>query len=145
MNYGQDHRDPDLSLDRDHFTVGVTAEVDLFTGFATDSKVAAARRRLAEAQALEERTRLAVEEEVRKAQLAYREALARVKVTQAAVGAAEEALRLVSEQYRGGTATVTRYLEAEVALASARARAIAARYEAQSTHSELKRATGTWQ
>ena len=143
-SYGQNHPHPDLALNRDNFTVGVTAEVDLFTGFRTSARIAQAEHRLAEAQAHQEQARLAIEEEVKKAHLIYQEAVARMKVTEAAVGAAEEALRLVGEQYRGGTATVTRYLEAETARAEARSRDIAADYEARSALAGVKRATGYW-
>jgi outer membrane protein TolC len=142
--YGQNHPDPDLSLNRDNFTVGVTAEIDLFTGQRTSARIAAAEHRLAEAKALQDRTRLDIEKEVKEAHLIYQEALARMKVAEAAVGAAEEALRLVSEQYWGGTATVTRYLETETARVEARSNVIAARYEAQSAWAGVKRATGFW-
>lgn len=143
-SYGSDNPDPGFSLKRDNVTVGVTAELDLFTGHRNQARIAAAERKLAEAQALRERTRLTIEEEVKKAFLTLKEAIARVRVTETAVGAAEEALRLVGSQYRGGTATVTRYLEAEAARAEARSHAIAARYEAQSAWAGVKMATGFW-
>jgi hypothetical protein len=57
---------------------------------------------------------------------------------------AEEALRLVNEQYHGGTATVTRYLEAETDRASASLRSIIARFEAQVAQAQLMQAVGHW-
>jgi outer membrane protein TolC len=65
-------------------------------------------------------------------------------VTEKAVAAAEEALRLVREQYQAGTATVTRYLEAEAALADARSRAISSRTDVRRSGAELRKAIGGW-
>jgi len=142
--YGLNERSPEFNFNRDNLTMGVNAEVDFFSGGAASAKVAGARRKLAEAEALRERTRLDIEDEVQKAQANFSEALARQQVAEAATGAAEEALRLVHEQYRGGTATVTRYLEAEADRAAAQMRAVSARYDAQVARANLQKATGFW-
>lgn len=142
--YGQNSRSPDFSTGRDNGTIGVSAEVDLFAGGAVAARVDAAERKLVEAQAVEQRTKLEVEDEVRRAYLTLDEALQRLKVTEAGAASADEALRLVHEQYRGGTATVTRYLEAETDRADAALRAILARYEAQVAEAQLKKAVGHW-
>jgi outer membrane protein TolC len=60
------------------------------------------------------------------------------------VTAAEEALRLVREQYQAGSATVTRYLEAEAALADARSRSISAWTDARRAEGALRKAIGGW-
>jgi outer membrane protein TolC len=93
---------------------------------------------------VEQRTRLEIENEVRQAFSTLEQALARVKVAVAGAAAAEEALRLVNEQYLGGTATVTRYLEAETDRADAQLRAIVAHFEAQVAEAQLRQATGHW-
>lgn len=142
--YGQNSRSPDFAFSRDNVTLGVNAEVDLFTGGAVSARIAQAERRLSEAQALEQRTRLEIEDEVRRAYTTLEEALQRLKVAEAGAAAADEALRLVNEQYRGGTATVTRYLEAETDRADAALRAIIARYEAQVAQAQLQKAVGHW-
>jgi outer membrane protein len=142
--YGQNSRSPDFSFNRDNGTIGINAEVDLYTGGALTAKISAAERRIAEAQAVEERTRLEIEDELRRAWSTLDEALQRLKVAEAGSASADEALRLVNEQYRGGTATVTRYLEAETDRANAALRAILARYEAQVAEAQVQRAVGHW-
>jgi outer membrane protein TolC len=142
--YGQNSRTPDFSTARENVTLGLNAELDLFAGGAVSARISAAERRLTEAHALAERTRLEIEDEVRKAYLQLQEAMARQKVAETGWTAAEEALRLVHEQYRGGAATVTRYLEAEADRAAAETRAIAARYGVQVAAANLKKATGFW-
>jgi outer membrane protein len=142
--YGQNSRSPDFAFSRDNGTIGVSAEVDLFSGGAVSARIAQAERRLAEAQAVEQRTRLDIEDQLRRAFTALEESLQRVKVAEAGAASADEALRLVHEQYRGGAATVTRYLEAETDRAEAALRAILARYEARVGEARLQEAIGQW-
>jgi outer membrane protein len=142
--YGQNSRSPDFSFGRDNGTIGVNAEVDLFSGGAVSARISAAERRIAEAQAVEQRTRLEIEDELRRAYSTLEEALQRLKVAEAGAASADEALRLVNEQYRGGTATVTRYLEAETDRADAALRAIVARYETRVAEAQLQKAVGHW-
>jgi len=143
-SYGQDNTDLEFSGRQDSWMVGATAELDLFSGFRTAQRVQGAKRLLAEARQTERKTRLEVERDVRTAFLTYQEASERARVTEAAVAAAEEALRLVEAQYQAGTVTVTRYLEAEVARTDARSRAIAARYDARRANAALQKAMGQW-
>ncbi len=82
---------------------------------------------------------------MKNAYLALQEALQRYRVTVASVTSADEALRLVTEQHRAGTATVTRYIESEAARDQANARTIAARYDTFRAEALLKRALGEWQ
>lgn len=142
--YGQNSRSPDFSASRDNAILGVNAELDLFSGGAVSARIEAAQRRLSEAMAIEARTRLEIEDELRRAYATLTDTLKRYKAAEAGAAAAEEALRLVDEQYHGGTATVTRYLEAETARAEAALRAIVARYESQVAAAELKKAVGHW-
>lgn len=142
--YGQNSRTPSFSTARQNTSIGINAELDLFAGGAVTARIEAAERRVAEAEAERERNRLDVENEVRQAHIALKEAVERLKVTHAALKSAEEALRLVHEQYQGGTSTVTRYLEAEAARADAQTRALAARYQALVAEANLKKATGFW-
>lgn len=142
--YGQNSRTPGFSTEQGNVTLGVSAELDLYAGGAVTARISAAEKRLTEAQALEMRTRLEIEEEVRKAYLQLEEALSRKDAAEAGARSAEEALRLVHEQYRGGAATVTRYLEAEADRAQAQTRAIAARYAVEVAEANLKKASGFW-
>lgn len=140
--YGQNSKKPQFSTDKDNVTVGVRAEIDLFSGGAITARIEQAQRQLEEARALNQKIHLQVEREVKQAWLTLREALAQLNVARAEVAAAEEALRLVREQYRGGTATVTRYLNAETDAASAQLHSISARFNALSAQAEMQRATG---
>jgi outer membrane protein TolC len=143
-SYGQDNTTLEFSRRQDNWMVGATAELDLFSGFRTVQRVRAAKGRLAEARQEERKTRLEIEREVKTAVLSYQEASERARVTEAAIAAAEEALRLVEAQYQAGAVTITRYLETEVARMDARSHAIAARYDARRTEAGLRKAMGLW-
>ena len=143
-SYGQDNTNLELSRHQDNWAVGVTAELDLFSGFRTAERVRAAERRLAEAREAERKARLEIERDVKTALLGLQDARERAQVTAAAVASGEEALRLVQEQYRAGAVTITRYLEAEVARTDARSRAIAARYDARRAEAAVRKALGYW-
>ncbi|MCF7965612.1 MAG: TolC family protein [Methylobacter tundripaludum] len=144
VSYGQDSQNPGFSSDKDNVTAGVSVEMALFSGLETKNRVSAAERKAAEARETERKTKLAVEQEVKIAHLKLEEALARLRVTEASVLAANEALRLVNEERRAETVTVTRYIEAEVARNKAHANTIAAHYDALSAEAALKKAVGDW-
>ena len=143
-SYGINNRTPAFNFNNDNLTMGVNAEIDLFSGGATVARVAGAERKLAEAQAIRERTRLEIEDDVRKAQANLVESQQRKEVAEAATLSAREALRLVREQYRAGAATVTRYLEAEADQAQSEIREVSARYDALVATAFLQQAIGTW-
>jgi outer membrane protein TolC len=143
-SYGQDAPDLELSGRQDNWAVGFSVNLPLFSGFRTQARVVSAERRLGEARAMEDKVRLGIEQEVRIALLHREEARERINVTEKAVAAAEEALRLVRDQYQAGIATVTRYLEAEAALADARSRSISGRTEVGRAEGELRKAIGGW-
>jgi outer membrane protein TolC len=141
-SYGQDAHDLRLSQQRDNWLVGAQLEIDLFAGFRNVSRVDEAEQQLREAEAMVRKTRLDVEREVRTTYLSLVNAKERVRVTEAAVAQAEEALRLVREQYEAGTSTVTRYLETELALTEARSMQIAARYDVMRARAAYRKAVG---
>lgn len=144
VSYGQNSQSPGFSGHKDNVTVGVAVEMNLFSGFSTKQRVSAAQRKVKEMREVERKTRLAIEQEVKTAFLRLEEALARLRVTEASVLAAEEALRLVNEERRAGMATVTRYIESEVARNKAQSNSIAAHYDALSAEIALKKAVGDW-
>lgn len=142
--YGSNSRTLDPSTYEGNTSIGVNAEMDLFAGGAIQARIAAAERRVVEAEAIRQKTRLEIENEVRQTYSTLEQALQRLKVAEAGAAAAEEALRLVNEQYHGGTATVTRYLEAETDRAEAALRSILAQFEAQVAEAQLLEALGHW-
>ncbi|MDO9268494.1 MAG: TolC family protein [Methylobacter sp.] len=144
VSYGQNSQSPGFSGSKDNVTAGVSVEMDLFSGLETKNRVSAAERKAAEARETERKTKLAIEQEVKIAFLKLEEALARMRVTEASVRAADEALRLVNEERRAETVTVTRYIESEVARNKAHSNTIAAHYDALSAEAALKKAVGDW-
>jgi outer membrane protein len=145
VSYGSDSKNLDYSTSRDNVSAGVTVEMDIFSGFATQEKIHKAEHELTAAQEAARQARLKIENRIKSAQLKLQEALNRIQVSTVAVQAAEEALRLVNEQRQAGVVTVTRYIEAEVARDKAHTRQITARYDALRADAELKQATGFWQ
>ncbi|MCX7101182.1 MAG: TolC family protein, partial [Methylobacter sp.] len=144
VSYGQDSKTPGFSSQKENVTAGVTVEMALFSGLQTQNRVSSAQRKVAEAIELERKTKLAIEQEVKTSLIKLDEALARIRVTETSVTAANEVLRLINEQRRAETVTVTRYIEAEVARNKARANIIAAHYDALSAEAALKKALGDW-
>ncbi len=145
VSYGADSQDGSISSNQDNVTTGIALELDIFSGFSTQHRIQQTKRRLEEAQQNERKTRLHINQEVKNTYLALVEALQRHKVAATAVTAANEAFRLVTAQFQAGTASVTRYIEAEVARDRADARTIAARFDTLRAHAALKRVTGTWE
>ncbi len=144
VSYGSDSKDLEYSTNRDNVTAGVMVELDIFSGFRDSSKIKKAEHQLSIAQKSAKQTQLMIEKSVKSAHLKVAEALARIKVTSSSVAASEEALRLVNEQRKAGTVTVTRYIEAEVARDKSHARNISARFDALRAEAELNRAIGVW-
>jgi|DewCreStandDraft_5_1066085.scaffolds.fasta_scaffold04263_3 outer membrane protein len=144
-SYGQNARDLSLAASRDNWFFAATAEVDLFSGGRTRERVRAAQQRLEEARQLEVKIQRDIEHEVRVAFANWEEARERLRVAESGVLAAEEALRLVNEQYRQGAVIVTRYLEAEAARTAARSQAVAARYDLDRSTAALRKAIGSWE
>jgi outer membrane protein TolC len=138
--------DPGLAYDteRDNWAAAVILNWDLFSGFRTRADIGAARAAIDEALAADRKTLLEIQFDVQQAYLNLQAAQERLKVALSAVDKAEESLGLVKTQYEGGSATVTRYLEAELDRNQARIRVIAARYDQEKTRAEIGRAIGRW-
>ena len=138
--------DPDFSFDWDrrNWTAGIILNWDLFTGFGTKSHVDKAHAVLKEMLAADRKTTLSVQLQLKGTYLKHQEAMARWDVSQASVALSEESLRLVQKQYNSGSATITRYLEAELARNRARLRATTAYYDREKTAAAIGRAMGYW-
>jgi len=134
----------DFEWDRKNWTAGVILNWDVFTGFRRSSHVDRARAVLKEMLAADRKETLAVQLQLKGAYLKYREANARWDVSRASVAYSEESLRLVQKQYEGGAATITRYLEAELARNRAHLRAATAFYDREKTAAAIGRAMGFW-
>ena len=144
ISYGSDSKDLAYSSNRDNMTAGVMVEMDLFSGFATQEKIHKAEHELTAAREQGRQLRLSIEDQLKSAQLRLQETLNRYQISLKAGQAAEEAFRLVKLQRQAGAVTVTRYLEAQVALDKALNRQINARFEALRAEGDLKQAMGRW-
>jgi len=138
--------DPNMAydLDRANWTAGVMINWDLFTGFSTAADQQKASALLAEMMAADRKTLLAVKFDVKRAFLNSFEAEERLKVAQSSVAKAEESFNLVKQQYEGGSANITRYLEAELAKNQARISAIESYYDHRKALADIGRAIGYW-
>ncbi|MBW1801468.1 MAG: TolC family protein, partial [Deltaproteobacteria bacterium] len=134
----------DFDLDRENWTAGIILNWDVFTGNSTRTHIDKAKSVLEEMLAADRKTTLSVQLDLKTAYLKLDEAKARVVVTKASVAQAEESLRLVKRQYEGGSARITRYLDAELARNMARIRATAAFYDREKACAGVARALGYW-
>jgi outer membrane protein TolC len=108
---------------------GASFIYDLFGILKTPHRVRQAVAARDAAKAAERKTLLVVELDVRNALLDGEEAEARHDVASQTVQLAEESLRLVEAEYREGAATITKLLDAELALTQARTRLSATTYD----------------
>lgn len=139
--YGDDEQ-WGFAEDGGNWLVGLALSFDFYDGGRKRANVRAARAVLEHVEEADRRALLAVAQDVETAYLRMEEAHARLEVAAQAVGASEESLDLVEKQYRGGTATVTRYLEAEAARTQARTARIRAALDVERARIGAARALG---
>jgi outer membrane protein TolC len=132
------------SSDRANWTAGLYLNWKIFDGFATKSERAEALSHLQEAMAADRKTLLAVKFDVKKTYLNLNEARERLNVASANVTTAEQTYLLVKRQYEGGSANITRYLEAELAFNRAKMRETVAYYDREKARAQIARAIGYW-
>lgn len=130
--------------DRRNWATGVLLNWDFFTGFSTKADRSKASASLEEMLAVDRKTVLNAKFEVKNAYLNLDEASARLEVVRKSVASAEESLKLVKLQYEGGSATITRYLEAELDRNRAKISATAAFFDHQKAIYEIGRSIGYW-
>lgn len=128
-------KDPD-------YTVVLALSVDLFDGGARAAAIQRARAVVDEMTESDRKGLLAIARDVETAYLRLGEARARYQVAAQAVGAADESLQLVTVQYRGGAAAVTRYLEAESGQSRVRTAKIQAQLDVERATVDVERAIG---
>ena len=126
------------------WTVGLGLGYRVADGGARSAALQRARGALDAALAESRRLEASAARQVRDAWLAITEAEQRLEVARTALAAAEESFRLVTAQYEGGAATITRYLEAESQRTGAKAREIAARLDLEAARIGAAGALGFW-
>ncbi len=130
------------NLDRDNWTAALMLNWDLFTGLSTRAEQQRAQAMLEELLAADRKTVLDVKMDVKNAYANLDAAGARLQVAASSVAAAEESLGLVKRQYEGGSATITRYLEAELDRNRSRLNHAVAYFDQRKSEAEVARAIG---
>jgi len=119
--FGAEDAEARLSPVDGNWTVGIALSMALFDGGLRRANVQRALAALDLVTEADRSTLVRIAREVETAYLLLDEARAQLDVVTRALAMAEETLGLVTTQYRGGAVTITRFLEAEGALARARA------------------------
>ena len=140
--YYVDDPDMDYDQDRENWMAAIILNWDIFTGFSTWSEKSKAMAELEELLAADRKALLDIKLDVKTAWLELETAEARLEVARSSVEMADESLQLVKKQFDGGSATVTRYLEAELARNAAHTRSTAAFYDREIALANAGRAIG---
>ncbi|MBF0469186.1 MAG: TolC family protein, partial [Desulfamplus sp.] len=126
----------------DNYTAGIMMNWDLYTGDTTQSDIVMAKHGLTAALKNLDKTELMIHQDVRQAYLDHEDALQRLDVAGKSVEMADESLGLVKQRYEGGSDSVTRYLEAELARNRARLNSAAAFHDEKIALSDIAKAMG---
>ena len=140
--YYLDSEDLAYDLKNDNYTASVTMNWDIYTGRSTQADLLSARHGLESARKYYRRVELDIVQDVRNAYLNLEDAVKRFEVSKKSVDLADESLSLVKKRYEGGSATVTRYLEAELARSRASMNKTAAFYDRKIALSAIGRSLG---
>ena len=132
----------DFSDFENSYMAGVAAEVNIFDGARTRAAVQAAQADLDAAQADEQKARLNLKLDLQQAFLGTREAWERLEVTRKSLETAQEAQRIVQEQYQQGAADISILLQTQVGVTAMQTRGAAAQYDYLTALSNLQRAKG---
>ena len=135
---------PDYDIAKDNWTAGVMLHWGLFTGFSTQAQERQAKAQLEEMLMADRKALQAVKFDVTTAYLRLDEARARLEVARKSIESADESFKLVKQQYAGGSATITRYLEAELARSRSRLHVATATIDYFKANADVCRAIGKW-
>ncbi len=145
VKYYVDDESLGFEKERENWTAGILLQWDLFTGLSTKAETRKADAALEEMLAVDRQTIRVIQLDLKTAYLKLAESEARLGVAHASVEEARESLSLVKRQYEGGSVTITRYLDAELANNRSRIRSTAAFYDREKALAELGRALGYWE
>ena len=132
----------DLEAFENSYLVGVVAEWEFFSGFQGTNKNKSTRAEWQAAKYEEQKVYNNLRLDLHQAYLQSLEAWQRLQVARKSVESAVEALRITSEQYKGGVADITILLTAQVGLTAQKTRDVAAYYDYLSALSNFERAQG---
>jgi len=104
----------------DNYSLGAVVSVNLFSGHRLSAKIIQAKAELRQVTARKEDLKQGILVQTRQAYLEAQSAQKRIRVAEAAVAQAEEALRIIRNRYGSGLFTIVALLDAELALQQAR-------------------------
>lgn len=142
--FGESDLDSDVpgGTYRNSYYAGIVLEWDVFTGGRRAAQTAATRASHAALQAEERMLRGQLALDLKQTAVRLADAHERFAVTSKSQASATEALRITHERYQKGEVGITELLNAEVALATTRARGVAAHFECLIAAADLARARG---
>jgi outer membrane protein len=132
----------DFSNTANNYSVGLLLRFNLFSGFENEWRVHEALANLQQVKALIKQFELGVEVEMRRAFFQTQSAFERIKVAEAAVGQAEESLRIVRNRYENGLFTIVDLLDSETALQQARTQYLRSTHDYTVARAQLYLAAG---
>nr|NJM04602.1 TolC family protein [Desulfobacula sp.] len=125
------------------YTVGAALSLPLYTGGRVSAAIREAESNLKQADAMLKSLNQQVCGETRQAFFNARSAWERIPVSKAAVGQAEESLRIVKNRYDSGLFTITDLLDAEAAVQQSRMNHLKSLHDYQAAAARLALAAGT--
>lgn len=125
-----------------NWSVGVSANLDLFDAGVTSAKVKAAKVNEDKVRAADKQTKDGIELEVRGAYLSMKEAEARIETSKVAVSQATEELKASQAKYYAGVGTNLDVIDAQVALTQANTNVTQAFYDYNVNKATLEKAVG---
>jgi outer membrane protein len=111
---------------KDDYRGSISLSMPIFDGFATDSRVAAARSQMITAKETHDALLRNLESEVRQSLLSYQEATEREALGRRAMASASENLNLIQQKYNVGSATILDLIDAQVQLQRAASELVSA-------------------
>jgi len=134
--------DETFGMERDSYAIFILLDFPFYDGGASKAARLEASARRRETEAMRREAADGMELAVRTAHRNTLDAVTRVGIADEAVVAADAALAIIEERYRGGMAKVVDLLEAERALTESRVRALDARAMAWSALAGVERFAG---
>jgi outer membrane protein TolC len=126
----------------DSWQAGIKLQYNLFDGHRTQATVAKTSAQLAELKARRRKTELAIELEIKQAQLALHEAQERMAVTGKTVTQAEESARINRNRFSEGLILSADLIAVEIRMTDAQIRRVIACTKRRIAVAELRRALG---
>ncbi len=132
----------DFPGQNNNWSIGVSANWNLFDAGVTTAKVKAAKANEDKVRAGDQQIREGIELEVRQAYLSMKEAESRIETSQVAVSKAVEDLKVSQTKYYAGVGTNIDVIDAQMALTQANTNATQASYDYNVNKAKLEKAVG---